>query len=52
MRHRAGIVAALLVFQFLGKQLDGRFMHDNLLCGQQHIVIGQPRVQQRIVTTV
>jgi hypothetical protein len=51
MRHRAGVVAALLVFQFLLQQIHGCFMDGDLLRGQQHVVIRQPRAQASVSST-
>ena len=48
LRHGAGVEAVLLVFQFLLQQVDRRFVHGDLLRGEQHVVIRQAHGQQRV----
>ena len=45
MRHGAGIIAMLLVFEFLLQQFHRRLAHGDLLRGEQDVVISQAHLQ-------
>ncbi len=48
LRHGSSLVTVLLIFQFLLQQIHRGFVNDDLLRGQQHVIIGDARIEQRV----